>query len=224
MNYPIPTLSKSDIARFWSKIDKIDKDEKCWLWTTGLGSNGYGQFYTNKVPGIPFKAHRISFAITNEDPGELNVNHTCDTPACVNPDHLWAGTQQEGMKDRDEKERTFRGETHANHVLTEKQAKKILASDKSYASLSRKYDVDPQTIANLKQGRAWKHLGGKRHTGLSPNNTSGVKGVSFSRRVGRYDAKFQLNKKFYWLGYFDTIEEAAQALSKKKLELSCKTG
>lgn len=152
MNTPIPTLSESDLTRFWSKVDKSGE---CWLWMAYLNWDGYGQSYIDR---IPFKAHRISYAIANGDPGELNVNHTCDTPACVNPAHLWAGTQQEGMDDKVAKDRQDKGETHGSAKLTEEQVREILASDESQYTLANRYGVAHNTIWSIKCGRTWKHL------------------------------------------------------------------
>lgn len=215
---PIPTLSESDLARFWSKVDKSGE---CWLWTSYSHVRGYGHFY---MDGVTLRANRISYAIANKDPGELNVNHTCDNPCCVNPDHLWVGTQQEGMDDKVAKDRQDKGESHGNHILTEEQAKKILESDEPYHILAERYGVNRVTVSDLKRNKTWTHLEGKRHIGpLRPDNKTGVKGVSPIRKSGLYDARFKLNKKLYSLGQFKTIEKAAQAITKKRLELSCET-
>ena len=152
MNRPIPTLTETDLARFWSKVNKSCG---CWLWTSYSHVRGYGHFC---IDGVTLRANRISYTLANSDPGELNVNHTCDNPCCVNPDHLWIGTQQEGMDDKVAKSRQDKGETHANHILTEKQAKKILESNESYTALGKKYGVHLRTISDLKQGRTWRHL------------------------------------------------------------------
>ncbi len=149
---PIPILTESDLARFWSKVDKSGD---CWEWTAGTTGGGYGQL---KLNGYMYKVHRISYTIANEDPGELNVNHTCDNPPCVNPDHLWAGTQQEGMADMVIKRRQTKGETNGRHVLTEKQVREILTSNETCTSLGKKYGVSRQNISAIKRGELWKHI------------------------------------------------------------------
>ncbi len=213
---PIPELTDADLERFWAKVNK---DGDCWLWTAYRDKNGYGGFVINDSK---YLAHRISYTIANGDPGEINVNHLYDNPPCVNPAHLWTGTQREGIDDKVTKNRQAQGETQGQHILTEKQAKEILASDESHCVLAERYGVHRTTIASLKRGRSWKYLRGERWNGLRINNTTGVKGVSSYRN--KYRAEFQLNKKKYWLGQFDTIEGAAQAIVQKKLELSCETG
>jgi hypothetical protein len=216
LNKPIPILSESDLARFWSKVDKRGE---CWLWAASLSKYGYGQF---SIDDYPYKAHRVSYAIVNGDPGELNVNHACDMPACVNPLHLWTGTQQEGMDDKVAKGRQPKGETQVNHILTERQVKSILASNETQTALAERYSVHRNTIGDILKGKTWNHLKGRRHKGpLRIDNTTGMEGAYFIRE-GQYVAKFVLNKKRYYLGSFDTIDEAAKAIAKRKEELTCK--
>ena len=86
--------------RFFQKVNKTDS---CWLWTGALSSRGYGSFGVN---GKTTAAHRYSYQIhTGQIPKGFVICHTCDTPSCVNPDHLWAGPQSENMKDMFNKNR-----------------------------------------------------------------------------------------------------------------------
>lgn len=85
--------------RFWEKVQKNSEDG-CWRWTAALNENGYGVIRTGgKTPGNTL-AHRLSYRIHyNVDPGDLDVCHRCDTPSCVNPNHLFLGTHKENMHD-----------------------------------------------------------------------------------------------------------------------------
>lgn len=78
--------------RFWSKVKKTDT---CWFWIGAKATNGYGRF---KFAGRCVSPHRISYESVH-GPTSLNVCHKCDTPSCVRPDHLFAGTQSANMKD-----------------------------------------------------------------------------------------------------------------------------
>jgi len=83
---------------FWSRVELADG---CWLWTGTADKNGYGtvtaRIYRSK--SYNFKAHRLSWYLYNGDPGDSLVMHTCDNPPCVNPDHLFLGTNQDNMTD-----------------------------------------------------------------------------------------------------------------------------
>ena len=76
----------------------------CMLWTGCPGKNGYGQI---KIRQKPHATHRLSWELSNKRPipEGLVVMHKCDTPACINPDHLSVGTQAQNIADRYAKRR-----------------------------------------------------------------------------------------------------------------------
>lgn len=77
----------------------------CWLWTGRLTNSGYGQIA--KSTHGEWKAHRLFWRVANGPiPGGLCVLHKCDTPACVNPDHLFLGTQADNVQDMMNKHRS----------------------------------------------------------------------------------------------------------------------
>lgn len=89
-------------------LAKIQKTETCWLWTAGRCSSKatYGAFY---FEGRDQPAHRVSWILRNGTiPKGLHVLHHCDTPLCVNPEHLFLGTPQDNMTDKVKKNRQFR--------------------------------------------------------------------------------------------------------------------
>ena len=150
---------KSISERFWSKVRKTDT---CWLWTASLDSGGYGSF---KIKNILHTAHRIAWELTH-GPIErgtghhgICVLHRCDVRTCVNPDHLFLGTQRENIADMDAKRRRARvpGELHHNAKLTEEAVREIRNAPKG-ASLAKKFGVSRNTILRIKRREAWPHV------------------------------------------------------------------
>ena len=77
--------------------------ETCWMWTGPKDGDGYGRM---SWLGKTTRAHVISWMIAHSSkPSELFVLHRCDVPACVNPEHLFLGTQTDNNHDRDKKGR-----------------------------------------------------------------------------------------------------------------------
>ena len=82
--------------RFWSKVSKSDG---CWLWVAFRDRNGYGRFGTSALNRSTL-AHRTSYSLTFGDiPEGMHVLHKCDNPPCVNPDHLFLGTDKDNAQD-----------------------------------------------------------------------------------------------------------------------------
>lgn len=95
--------------RFWFYVSKR---ESCWLWTGGLNEYGYGKF--NPDRRRPVLSHRFAWTITHGPIASgLNVLHRCDNPPCVNPAHLFLGTQGDNMHDMHAKGRaSSQSQTH----------------------------------------------------------------------------------------------------------------
>lgn len=79
--------------RFWSRVDKSSEPDGCWLWTGCRYPSGYGQIRLQD--GTRDGTHRVSFRLSEREPGRFFVHHRCGNPPCVNPAHLELMTPQE---------------------------------------------------------------------------------------------------------------------------------
>lgn len=167
--FEMATATVSPIERFFKHVQKSDDPEGCWLWVGATDNRGYGQLH---VDGRPVKAHRFSYQHhKGAIPHGLQVCHACDTPACVNPAHLWLGTAKDNMRDCGSKGRAHyqrypehvrRGEKHHRAKLTEAQAREIkrrfTAGGYTHRQLAEEYGVTTNTVGMLVRGITWKHL------------------------------------------------------------------
>ena len=98
-------FTTQDAARFWRKVNRGVGRDDCWTWTgSKCGRDGYGGFSVarGKPRGqqAPKYAHRAAYELTHGPiPAGLSILHRCDNPICVNPAHLFLGTQADNMKD-----------------------------------------------------------------------------------------------------------------------------
>lgn len=108
------SISETQRARFWSRVDKSND---CWTWLALKNHSGYGLFSINDKM---YRAHRVSYTISvGEIPTGLLVCHRCDNPGCVNPSHLFVGTDSDNRLDSKSKGRTAKGDRHGLHLHPE---------------------------------------------------------------------------------------------------------
>lgn len=137
---------------FWKKVG-TPTDTDCWTWLGNRQPSGHGYI---QIFRVRWMAHRLSYFINKgEIPEGLNVNHTCDNAWCVNPDHLYAGTQQENMKDVRERGRQAKGEKHGMCKLTQQQVDVIRSSTLTDAELAKHFQVSQSHIWNIKNKKRW---------------------------------------------------------------------
>lgn len=153
------------VEKFFSKVTGRP-GKGCWLWT-GYLKDGYGK--ASSFSGLAYAylgeymAHRISWALHKGPvPKGLQVLHHCDIRNCVNPDHLYLGTNKDNVGDRVSRGRTAHnsGEKHGRHKLTWKQ---VLEIRKNYIprkitreSLAARYCVSKSQISAVLSGRSWR--------------------------------------------------------------------
>lgn len=159
-----PTLTRKTtplIDRLMAKHEPVT-ESGCWLWTGMVNSYGYGRIKYNRHE---LGAHRASYEIFNgQIPESMKVCHRCDVPCCVNPSHLFLGTDRDNNQDMIRKGRArypghvSAGETNPSVKLTEKNVLDIRASSEPAGLLAKKYNVTRECIYGIRNRRTWRHI------------------------------------------------------------------
>lgn len=130
----------------------------CWLWLGVIDHKGYGTISINNRTVL---AHRASFEAKHGpiDRG-LCVLHRCDEPLCINPDHLFRGTQLDNLHDMMQKgrHRTMRGEKSCHAKLTTAQVLAIRSDARPVKIIAAEYGVSGHSIYEIKARRNWAHV------------------------------------------------------------------
>lgn len=145
---------------------KVQKGEGCWLWQ-GVLSAGYGQLWSGgpRAEGRMLGAHVVSFLLHKGPvPGDKFVLHCCDVRACVNPEHLFLGTQADNMADKAAKGRAWRpvGELHPGAKLSDSDVLLIRSEAKRgrrgvLSALASRFGVSPSHISSIVRGKDRAH-------------------------------------------------------------------
>ncbi len=145
------------------RFNSIEDENGCWIWQGARFSNKYGCINVGKRRNR--LTHRLAYELWNgEVSSDLFVCHHCDQPLCVNPNHLFLGTDQDNMNDKVKKGRgnCGRGENQGSSILTEKEVQQIkyfcLVKEMSQRKIARLYKVSPQGINDIIKGINWKHV------------------------------------------------------------------
>lgn len=134
----------------------LASDSSCILWVGRTNRGGYGRV---EFCATDWLAHRLSYSTYVGDiPEGFSVLHSCDTPRCINPEHLSTGTQADNVKDAASKGRMPRGAGHHASKLAEEDIFYIRSSTAPHTELALELGVHPVTILNIRQGQTWHHL------------------------------------------------------------------
>ena len=154
------------LERFNEKYMK-EPDSGCWLWLAARSSYRYGCIGVPRnrcsypVKFTMVHAHRVSWQLhRGKIPKGLSVLHKCDIPLCVNPNHLFLGTQEDNVRDMEKKKRARhpRGEKAGRAKLTEAKVRTIRKSKKPVKELADKYGVTRGAIRFILLRVSWRHV------------------------------------------------------------------
>jgi hypothetical protein len=144
------------LVDFWAHVQKT---EACWNWTGFLNWDGYGQISNH---GKTRRAHRIAWELTRGSiPKGKLVLHTCDNPPCVNPDHLYLGTDLDNARDRDRRGRRIapKGESNGRSKLTTEQIieirRRYAQGGTSTRKLARQFAISQNQIWRIIKRLRW---------------------------------------------------------------------
>lgn len=168
-------------ARFWAKVDASGGMDACWPWQGYRQPKGYGQFDHSS-------AHRFALQLALGRPiaPGMFACHTCDNPPCCNPSHLFEGTHQDNVDDRQAKgrgatgdhvapERRARGDRHGARLtpgwaqgtangrarLTEDDVRAIrerLAARVPWIQIAAEFGISKPAVSHIAAGRTWQHV------------------------------------------------------------------
>lgn len=143
-------------ARFWSHVHRPEA-KACWPYTGYVGDHGYGIF---AIAGrLRARAHCFSWwASRGPIPTGIEVCHSCDVRACVNPGHLFLGTHRDNHLDAVRK-----GRKHAWGLqkLCAQQVREIrarAATGELQRLIAADFGIARHTVSQIVNGRTWAHL------------------------------------------------------------------
>lgn len=152
--------------RFWRHVQRGKPDE-CWEWQAWKNNKGYGMVGSGVPRPKLLLSHRVSWEIHNGPiPENLNVLHSCDNPACCNPNHLSLGTHTQNMADmyekgRDNHAKNARGEYHGNAKLTAEKVREIRELGRQgmlQREIGKLYGIGQVHVGEILRRVSWKHV------------------------------------------------------------------
>lgn len=154
------------VKAFWSKVQK-QKGDKCWPWLAGP-KTGYGQFWTG-LRSVHAHRYMLELMLNRKLKTEEHALHSCDNPRCVNPKHIFLGTNIENIQDKVKKNRhkgwshpnSPKGENHPKAKLSNTDVTKIrrrINEGEILTRIAEDYKVTIQTISFIKRKITWKSV------------------------------------------------------------------
>lgn len=152
---PNQRSSHAPFAERWAAGADRSNPDACWLWTKGKSKAGYGMIMRDMKRGREY-AHRIAYELHYGVSADgLDVCHRCDTPACVNPTHLFLGTATDNLRDMARKGRN----DGPAPKLTAKQVREIraLRGSLSQMAIAMRFGVSASAVYKIFHGKLRRH-------------------------------------------------------------------
>lgn len=150
------TRRAATFARFWAQVNRTDA-EGCWNYLGYLNGRGYGQL---AVDGRRYGAHRFAWLFSRgEIPAGVNVCHSCDNARCVNPSHLFLGTQKENMHDAVRKGRKRAWGLQKLDAEQVREIRRLVATGRYQKDVAAQFGIARNTVSGIVNGKSWAHLG-----------------------------------------------------------------
>lgn len=145
---------------FWERMAKPAGEDGCWLWQGSKVGGGYGNLTFRQRQ---YKCHRLALHFHTPQPSaNCHACHTCDTPACCNPRHLYWGSPVTNVSDRDDRGRRKgpKGVTHHKAKLDPDKVREIrrLAGAVKQRDLAAMFGVRQGVIWNVIHRKFWKDV------------------------------------------------------------------
>ena len=166
---PASSLRRRKGEDIWAFIERMATPEPnsgCLIWLGWATSDGYGRLSLGRRL---FRVHRVAYeAVVGPIPPSMQVLHRCDVPSCVNPAHLFLGTNEDNIDDKVRKGRQsrLRGETNgvaklsAADVAAIRELKGVMAQ----REIARRFGVRPTAICRIYNGKSWSQVDTKEPT------------------------------------------------------------
>jgi hypothetical protein len=156
-------LTSTPESMFWKHVTPGPIDE-CWEWQGYVNEQGYGQFRCGSGPLL--RAHRVSYEIHHGPiPDGHHVCHRCDNRPCVNPCHLFAGTDADNLSDMDAKGRRVNapqlGEKHGMSKMTVADVhaiRELATAGIEYREIGRRYGISGTHAHRIATRKSWRHV------------------------------------------------------------------
>jgi len=140
----------------WDEVTRVPALGSCWEWRGRTDDSGYGVL---KFHGSVKRPHRVLYEVESGEPlGNLYACHHCDNPKCINPSHIFAGTQRHNMADMVSKRIPKRGNRRHSERDVRAAVSEYQSGGVSQASLERNYGFSSGTLSRILSGKIWVDL------------------------------------------------------------------